>query len=155
MNHYSSLEKLCRIIKITKSVHKYSTKFIYRIGSWDQHYVTFQSHILSIFIICQSVCPWVAFLAQSQSTQSSMARVYMSEAIFRCSTLCQRLLASPTNIRLGWKGLPGTKHQLITNLHKFINYGHKIFIAFLPGTNLVKLFWHKFTHTFLVSQTIL
>jgi len=30
------------------------------------------------------------------------AGAYMSEAPFRCST------ASPTNIRLGWNGFPGT-----------------------------------------------
>jgi hypothetical protein len=32
------------------------------------------------------------------------ARAYLSEAPFRCFTLG----ALPTNIRLGWKGLPGT-----------------------------------------------
>ncbi len=36
------------------------------------------------------------------------AKDYLSEATERYSTL-GRLLASPTNIRLGWKGLPGTK----------------------------------------------
>jgi hypothetical protein len=33
-----------------------------------------------------------------------VAWAYLSEAPFRCSTL----LASPTNVRLGWKGLSGT-----------------------------------------------
>jgi hypothetical protein len=33
---------------------------------------------------------------------------YLSEVHFKCSTLWGRHLSSPTNIRLGWKGLPGT-----------------------------------------------
>jgi hypothetical protein len=35
------------------------------------------------------------------------ATAYLSEAPFSCSTLGQALVL-PTNIRLGWKGLPGT-----------------------------------------------
>jgi hypothetical protein len=35
------------------------------------------------------------------------ARAYLSEAPFRYSSL-GRLLASSTNIRIGWKGLPKT-----------------------------------------------
>jgi len=34
------------------------------------------------------------------------ARAYLNEAPLRCST-SGRLVGSPTNIRLGWKGLPG------------------------------------------------
>ncbi len=37
-----------------------------------------------------------------------MAGAYLSELPFRCSTLEGRLLALPTNIRLGCKGLIGT-----------------------------------------------
>jgi hypothetical protein len=49
------------------------------------------------------------------------ARVYQREAPLKC-----RLLASPTNIRLSWKGLPGTntlayyKNPLITVIKSFI-----------------------------------
>ncbi len=35
------------------------------------------------------------------------AEAYPSDALLRCSTL-GRFLASPTNIRQGWKGLPET-----------------------------------------------
>jgi hypothetical protein len=35
-----------------------------------------------------------------------------------------RLLASPTNIRLGWKGKPGTNTSLLQNS---VNYGRKKF----------------------------
>ncbi len=71
---------------------------------------------LWISVINQSVCPWQAFL------------------YFRCFILGQAL-ASPTNIRLGWKGLPGKTLQLITEI-----YGRKFFIVqargleSLPGT---------------------
>jgi hypothetical protein len=44
------------------------------------------------------MCPWQDFLAGA----------YLSEALFRCSTLSS-LLALSANIRLGWKSLPGTK----------------------------------------------
>jgi hypothetical protein len=36
-----------------------------------------------------------------------------------------RLLALPTNIRLGWRGLPRTKHSSL--LQKFVNYECKKF----------------------------
>jgi hypothetical protein len=37
-----------------------------------------------------------------------------------------RLLASPTNIRLGWKAMEGTNTSL---LHKSVNYGCKQFYS--------------------------
>jgi hypothetical protein len=48
------------------------------------------------------------------------AGVYPSEAIFTCST---QVLALPANIRLGWKGFPGT--NTIAYYQKFITYGLK------------------------------
>jgi hypothetical protein len=51
-----------------------------------------------------------------------------SEAPFRCSSH-GRLPVSPTNIRLGWKRLPGTKtlayykNPYITDIKKFYNIG--------------------------------
>jgi hypothetical protein len=40
-----------------------------------------------------------------------------------CAPLSCRLLAKLTDIRLGWEGLPGTKHYSL--LQTFINYGRK------------------------------
>ncbi len=41
-----------------------------------------------------------------------------------------RLLALPTNIRLGWEGLPGT--NTLAYYERFVNYGRKSFIALVP-----------------------
>jgi hypothetical protein len=49
----------------------------------------FYGRNLWIFVITKSVCPWQAFPAKSLM-------------------FAGRAGASPTNIRLGWKGLPGT-----------------------------------------------
>ncbi len=49
--------------------------------------------------------------------------------------LAQTLLA---NIRLGWKGLPGTNISL---LQTFVNYGHKKFYNNGLGGNIAKLFF--------------
>ncbi len=50
-------------------------------------------------------------------------------------------LALPANIRLGWKGSPGTKHSSL--LQKSVNYVRKSFIVQALGANvmiLMKLF---------------
>jgi len=41
-----------------------------------------------------------------------------------------RLLALPTNIRLGWKRYVGDKHSSL--LRKFVNYGQKFFYNIGP-----------------------
>jgi hypothetical protein len=56
----------------------------------------------------------------------SKVGTYPSEAPFRCSTL-GRLLVSPANIRLSWKGL----------LRKSVNYAHKKFYS--TGTLDIKI----------------
>jgi hypothetical protein len=50
------------------------------------------------------------------------ARAYTSEPSFR-------YVALPTNIRLGWKSLPGTNSSL---LRKFVNYVRKTFYNIDP-----------------------
>jgi hypothetical protein len=57
------------------------------------------------------------------------ARAYPSEVPFRCPTL-GLALALPTNIRLGWKGLPGTN-----TLQKSVNYVSKKFYSTGPLLN--------------------
>jgi hypothetical protein len=47
------------------------------------------------------------------------------------------LLALPTNIRLGWKGLQGTNTSILQTL---INYGHKDFITLCPDVKFAKLY---------------
>jgi hypothetical protein len=68
---------------------------------WGRYYKTFFGRNLRIFIISQSVVPGKPF--QPSLVFAGKARAYPSEAPFRC-----KLLASPTNITLDWKGLPGT-----------------------------------------------
>jgi hypothetical protein len=73
------------------------------------------------------------------------AGAYPSEAPFRCSTLGS-LLALPTNIRLGWKGLPGTnalayyKNSGCTAVKSFITLTQGLKI--LPDThsNIIRKF---------------
>ncbi len=62
------------------------------------------------------------------------AEAYPSEAPFRCSTL-EYVPALPANIRLGWKGLPGT-NVLAYNEKSYL----KRFITLVPGANVIKLF---------------
>jgi hypothetical protein len=52
--------------------------------------------------------------------------------------LSGRLLASPTNISLGWKGLPGTNTQVYYENPKITAV--KSFIVQAPGENPIKLF---------------
>jgi hypothetical protein len=56
------------------------------------------------------------------------AGVYPSKMLVRCSTH-GRLLALPTNNRLGWKGFPGAKSVF---LRKFVTYGRKKFYRIGP-----------------------
>ncbi len=52
--------------------------------------------------------------------------------------LLARLLALPANIRLDWKGLPGTKALAY---YKTLSISAvKLIITILPGVNLIKLF---------------
>jgi hypothetical protein len=73
------------------------------------------------------------------------AGAYPSEAPLRYSTLCM-LLASSTNIRLDWKGLPGTitlaycENPQITDVKSFIKQA-----LALPAN--VRLGWKKVTLT--------
>jgi hypothetical protein len=48
------------------------------------------------------------------------------------SPLEGRLLALPTNIRLGWKGPSGIHTLSYYNLRSFVKYGHKSFITSTP-----------------------
>ncbi len=50
-----------------------------------------------------------------------------------------RLLALPTNIRLGWKRNVSDKHSSL--LRKFVKYGQKSFITLGPGVKVIKLFF--------------
>ncbi len=65
--------------KFTKCGINYAKKF-YIIDTSGLYYKTFYGRNLWIFVTSWSFCPWQAF----------------------------KLLALPTNIRLDWKGLPGT-----------------------------------------------
>jgi hypothetical protein len=58
-------------------------------------------NLYRMFIISYSVCPWPAFAPQSNGCVKAGA--YPSEVPFRVG-----ILALPTDIRLGCKGLPGT-----------------------------------------------
>jgi hypothetical protein len=49
-------------------------------------------------------------------------------------------LASPTNIRLGWKGLPETNTTLLQTV---VNYGHKKFYDNGPRGQFYKLFYGR------------
>jgi hypothetical protein len=42
-----------------------------------------------------------------------------------------KVVALPTNIKLGWKGLPGTSTSL---LQKYVNYGYKMLYSTPPRT---------------------
>jgi hypothetical protein len=66
-----------------------------------QYYNTLYSHNLLMFLIIYSLM------------FASKAKAYASEASFR-------LLALPTNIRLAWKGLPGTNHASLLQI--FLSY---------------------------------
>jgi hypothetical protein len=45
------------------------------------------------------------------------------------------ILALPTNIRLGWKGMPGTKHSSL--LQTFVNYDLKSLISLGRGKKVL------------------
>ncbi len=47
-------------------------------------------------------------------------------------------LALPTNITLGWKGMPGINTLAYYKI--FVNYGQKSFIALGLGANVIQLF---------------
>ncbi len=68
-----------------------------------QSYKTFYGRNLRIFVISQSICPWQAFLAQSNATP----RANPTTEHMKCASLGQAP-ALPANIRLGLKGLPCT-----------------------------------------------
>jgi hypothetical protein len=51
-------------------------------------------------------------------------------------------MALLTNIRLGWKGLPGT--NALAYYEKFVNYCRKMFMKLTPGANVIKLFTDVF-----------
>jgi hypothetical protein len=57
-----------------------------------------------------------------------------------------RLLALPTNIRLGWKRNAGDKHSSL--LRKFVNYGQKKFHNIGPRRKTLKM--KKTDHVWLV-----
>ncbi len=88
------------------------------------YYKAFYGCNLRIFVISWSVCPWQAFPAQSDIlwVRPEPTRVKNLSG----APLQGRLLASPTNIRLGWKG----KHFSL--LRKSVNYGRKSFIVQVP-----------------------
>jgi hypothetical protein len=73
---------------------------------------------------------------------SDKARAYPSETPFRYSTNKARLLALPTNIRLGWKSLPGTNTGL---LQKLIHYVHWVLGPML------KIFFARNLQIFVIS----
>jgi hypothetical protein len=72
-----------------------------------------------------SVCPWQAFPASLMFVGKGGA--YLSEVPFRVlqGTSEGRLLALPTNIRLGWKDLQGT--NTLAYYKTFVNIGRKKF----------------------------
>ncbi len=96
---------------------------------------TFYCRNLRMFVIRQTVC--LCIPVQPSLMFQSKAGAYSRIVHQRCTSLGQSL-ALLTNIRLGWKGLPGTnsrayyKHSSITP--------QKCFIKWTLGTNLIKLF---------------
>jgi hypothetical protein len=62
--------------------------------------------------------------------------MFVGKAI-ACAPLKGKLLASPTNVRLGWKKLARDKPSSL--LRTSINYGQKSFITLAPGVNVIKL----------------
>jgi len=76
---------------------------------------------LRIFVISYSVCPW----------QAQLNLMFAGEA----GAYFQAL---PANIRLGWKGLPGT-NTLAFYEHSSIAEANS-FITLRPGPNIIKLF---------------
>jgi hypothetical protein len=74
---------------------------------------------------------------------ASKAGAYLSEAPFKYSTL-GKLLALPTNIRLGWKGLPGTIALACIKSHiyvrkKFYDIGQWLYFLALKQNKMVKI----------------
>ncbi len=59
---------------------------------------------------------------------------YLSGAPKRSSPFYGRLLPLPTNIRLGWKSLPGNKH--FSFLRTLVNYGRKKFYNIGPRSQI-------------------
>ncbi len=83
---------------------------------WAQCNKTCYVYNLRTFVISWSVCPCEAFSVQSNvCTRPEPIRVKQG-----------RLLALPTNNRLGCKGLTGTNSLLRT----FVHYGRNFFITF-------------------------
>ncbi len=97
--------------------------------TWGQFYKTFHSRNVRIYGISQIIRPWQAFHAQSVGlwVRSERTRVKHLPGP-----------ALPTNIGIGWKGLPRT--NTLALLRKFVNYGHKTFYRIGP--------WLSCLHTF-------
>ncbi len=90
-----------------------------------QSYKIFYNHHLKVKVFV----PGQPF--QTHLMSASKAVAYLSEPLFRCSTLGQA--SGLTNIRQGWKCQPWTK--LISLLQTLINYGRKKFYNIGPSLN--------------------
>ncbi len=66
------------------------------------------------------------------------AIAYFSEVPFRCSTFWGKYLASPANIRLSWKGLPGT--NTLAYYEKVLLTVVKSFITLAPDEKCYEMF---------------
>ncbi len=109
---------------------KMQRKWYYQISITETFYdcpvanVIFYSCNLQIFVISQSVCPWQAFLVQS-NVCGQRPRYYPNVEHLRGVSLGQAP-ALPAKIRLGWKDLPETKalayykNSSITSVESFI-----------------------------------
>ncbi len=73
---------------------------------------------------------------------------YPTETPFRCSVL-GLALALPTNIRLGWKGLPGT--NALDYYERLQLTAVKSLITLATDDNLIKLFFLRQVRTGTIS----
>jgi hypothetical protein len=98
---------------------------------WCQYYKAFYGRKLRLFAFVPGK------FYQPSLMFASKAKVYPIEAPLRCP-LKGRLLALPTNIRLGWKMNVCDKHSSL--LRKLVNYGQKSFITMGPGAFFIQRF---------------
>jgi hypothetical protein len=84
---------------------KKNKKFI-AMDTWGLYHKTFYGRNLQIFRICWSVFPWQAFPAYSNVCGQGWSLPLVKH--LSISLLKGGLLTLPTNIRLGWNGLPST-----------------------------------------------
>ncbi len=90
----------------------YGRKKCYNIDYRAQCYKTFYGNYLRIVVLNQSVCSWQAFSVQSNGLQLRLQPTRVKHLLGppHQRTGGGRRGALPANIRLSWKGLPGTNN---------------------------------------------